>query len=433
MKIQVVTDVLAANDRIADENRALFAAKKIYVINLMSSPGAGKTSLVEKTILALRDRFRIGVIEGDIQSTYDAERVAALDTPVVQINTGGGCHLDANMIREALPSLDLDAIDLLIVENVGNLVCPAEFQIGEDAKVMILSTPEGADKPLKYPLIFRESQVMILNKIDLLPHVDFDREKARRAALALNPDLEIFEVSCRTGEGLPAWFDWLAAAGGRCSGISGKVREEAGRHARSGRGSFLRGWSRGSDSGRSCGGRRTPAALPGLSGTAPTGSIAEVEGEAAAVEAFLAGVREQLPPLAAITRITRTEIPPTGEEGFSIAASDAAGPGEVQISPDIATCDACLAELFDPADRRFRYPFINCTDCGPRLTIINAIPYDRANTSMACFPLCPECRKEYENPADRRFHAEPNACPVCGPRLELLDADGRPLSRRRSR
>lgn len=210
MKIQVVTDVLAANDRIADENRTIFAAKKIFVINLISSPGAGKTSLVEKTILALRDQFRIGVIEGDIQSSYDAERVAALDTPVVQINTGGGCHLDANMVREALPKLSLGAIDLLIVENVGNLVCPAEFQIGEDAKVMILSTPEGADKPMKYPLIFTESQVMILNKIDLLPHVDFDRDKARRTALALNPDLEIFEVSCRTGEGLVPWFEWLA-------------------------------------------------------------------------------------------------------------------------------------------------------------------------------------------------------------------------------
>ncbi|MHB8773309.1 MAG: hydrogenase nickel incorporation protein HypB [Syntrophales bacterium] len=210
MKIQVVTDILAANDRIAAENRKLFAAKQVFVINLMSSPGAGKTSLVEKTILALRDRFRIGVVEGDIQSTADAERVAALDTPVVQINTGGGCHLDANMVREALPSLDLDSLDLLIVENVGNLVCPAEFQVGEDAKVMILSTPEGADKPLKYPLIFTESQVMLLNKIDLLPHLDFDREKARRAALSLNPSLEVFEVSCRTGEGLPAWFAWLA-------------------------------------------------------------------------------------------------------------------------------------------------------------------------------------------------------------------------------
>lgn len=222
MKIQVVTDILAANDRIAEENRRLFAAKKVYVINLMSSPGAGKTSLVEKTILALRDRFRIGVVEGDIQSTADAERVAALDTPVVQINTGGGCHLDANMVREALPGLGLDSLDLLIVENVGNLVCPAEFQVGEDAKVMILSTPEGADKPLKYPLIFTESQVMLLNKIDLLPHLDFDPEKARRAALTLNPSLEIFAVSCRTGEGLPAWFDWLA-------GRVAAVREGKGR------------------------------------------------------------------------------------------------------------------------------------------------------------------------------------------------------------
>ena len=209
MKIQVVKDVLAANDRIADENRTLFAGKKVYVINLMSSPGAGKTSLVKKTILGLKDRFRISVIEGDIQSTYDADQVAALDTPVVQINTGGGCHLDANMIREALASLDLDNTDLLIIENVGNLVCPAEFQVGEDAKVMILSTPEGADKPLKYPLIFQESSVMLLNKIDLLPHLDFDLEKARQAALALNPDLSIFEVSCRTGEGLDGWFGWL--------------------------------------------------------------------------------------------------------------------------------------------------------------------------------------------------------------------------------
>ena len=214
MKIQVVTSILAANDRIADENRALFDAKKIYVINLMSSPGAGKTSLVERTILALRERFRIAVIEGDIQSTSDADRVAALETPVVQINTGGGCHLDANMVREALPSLDLDSLDLLIVENVGNLVCPAEFKIGEDAKVMILSTPEGADKPGKYPLIFQESAVMLLNKIDLLPHLDFDRDKARRDALALNPKLEIFEVSCRTGEGLEGWFAWLAERAG---------------------------------------------------------------------------------------------------------------------------------------------------------------------------------------------------------------------------
>jgi len=210
MKVTVVKNVLDANERIAADNRRLFDEKKIYVINLMSSPGAGKTSLVEKTIMALKDRYRIAVIEGDIQDTCDADRVAALGIPAVQINTGGACHIDGNMIREALPALDLNRIDLLISENVGNLVCPAEFKIGENAKVMILSTPEGADKPAKYPLMFQESAVMIVNKIDLAPYVDFDLEKARRDALALNRKLKIFEVSCKTGQGLENWVQWLA-------------------------------------------------------------------------------------------------------------------------------------------------------------------------------------------------------------------------------
>ncbi|MGE5799984.1 MAG: hydrogenase nickel incorporation protein HypB [Syntrophaceae bacterium] len=210
MKVTVVKNVLDANERIAAENRKLFDEKKIYVINLMSSPGAGKTSLVEKTIMALKGNYRIAVIEGDIQDTCDADRVAALGIPAVQINTGGACHIDGNMIREALPALDLNGIDLLISENVGNLVCPAEFKIGENAKVMILSTPEGADKPAKYPLMFQESAVMIINKIDLAPYVDFDLEKARRDALALNRNLEIFEVSCKTGQGIENWVQWLA-------------------------------------------------------------------------------------------------------------------------------------------------------------------------------------------------------------------------------
>jgi hydrogenase nickel incorporation protein HypB len=210
MKVTVVKNVLDANERIASENRKLFDEKKIYVINLMSSPGAGKTSLVEKTIMALKDCYRIAVIEGDIQDTYDADRVAALGIPAVQINTGGACHIDGNMIREALPALDLDKIDLLISENVGNLVCPAEFKIGENAKVMILSTPEGADKPAKYPLMFQESAVLIINKIDLAPYVDFDLEKAKRDALTLNRNLKIFEVSCKTGLGLENWVQWLA-------------------------------------------------------------------------------------------------------------------------------------------------------------------------------------------------------------------------------
>ncbi len=209
MKIPVIRNVLDANDRIAGENRALFDDKRLYVINLMSSPGAGKTSLVEATILLLRERYRIGVIEGDIQDTYDADRIARLSIPVVQINTGGGCHLDANMVREALASLDLDRLDLLIVENVGNLVCPAEFKIGENVKIMLLSTPEGADKPAKYPLMFHEASVMLINKMDLIPYVDFDLLKAKKDARALNRNLLIIEISCKTKAGLPEWIQWL--------------------------------------------------------------------------------------------------------------------------------------------------------------------------------------------------------------------------------
>jgi len=209
MKINVVKNVLDANNRLATENRALFDGKKIFAINLMSSPGAGKTTLVERTIESLKSTCRIAVIEGDIQDTCDAERVAAHGVPTVQINTGGSCHIDGNMVREALQSLNLDEIDFLIVENVGNLVCPAEFSVGENIKVMLLSTPEGADKPSKYPLMFHESTALIINKTDLLPYVDFDMDKAKRVSRAINPKLEIFEVSCKTGQGLETFYQWL--------------------------------------------------------------------------------------------------------------------------------------------------------------------------------------------------------------------------------
>jgi len=209
MIIKTVKNILDANDRIARDNRSLFDANGVFVINLMSSPGAGKTTLVERTIETLRNQYRIAVIEGDIQDTSDAERIARLDIPVTQINTGGACHIDGNMVREALPNFDLNGIDLLITENVGNLVCPAEFNVGENCKVMILSTPEGADKPMKYPLMFHESSALIINKMDLLDYVDFDLDKARRDALAINPKLAIFTVSCKTGEGLTPWIQWL--------------------------------------------------------------------------------------------------------------------------------------------------------------------------------------------------------------------------------
>jgi hydrogenase nickel incorporation protein HypB len=212
MKISVVKNILDANDRIAEQNRSIFKEKGLTVINLMSSPGAGKTSLLERTIEVLKGEIRIGVIEGDIQSSHDAERIARKGVPAVQINTGGACHLDGNMIRDTFREFDFDRLDLLIVENVGNLVCPAEFQVGEDFKAMILSVAEGDDKPAKYPLMFHESKVLIVNKIDLLPYVDCRVEIIREEALKINPHLTIFEVSCKTGEGIESWCRWLKGA-----------------------------------------------------------------------------------------------------------------------------------------------------------------------------------------------------------------------------
>jgi hydrogenase nickel incorporation protein HypB len=209
LKVPVVRDILEANERLAADNRRIFRQANLFVINLMSGPGAGKTSLLERTIEALQDEIRIGVIEGDIQSSYDAERISQKGVQVVQLNTGGACHLDGNMIKSSLDALDLDTLDLLVVENVGNLVCPAEFNVGEDMKAMILSVPEGDDKPLKYPLMFQESRALLINKIDLLPYVNCDVGKIRQRALQLNANLEIFEISCRTGEGLDDWADWL--------------------------------------------------------------------------------------------------------------------------------------------------------------------------------------------------------------------------------
>lgn len=209
MKVKVVSRILEANDRIAEENRKRFKDAGVYVMNLMGAPGAGKTTLLERTIQALKPHLKIGVIEGDIVGTDDAERIGALNVPVVQINTGGACHLDANMISEVLSELPLRELDMLIIENVGNLVCPAEFKVGEDIKMMVLSVAEGHDKPLKYPLMFQESSALVLNKIDLLPYMNTDINKVRRDSLALNPKLKIFEISCTTGTGIDQWAQWL--------------------------------------------------------------------------------------------------------------------------------------------------------------------------------------------------------------------------------
>jgi hydrogenase nickel incorporation protein HypB len=207
--LNVNEDILSANDLLADNLKARFEASGVFVMNLMSSPGAGKTSLVLRIIEALASKHKIGVIEGDIASDVDARKIQATNVDVVQINTSGACHLDANMILSASQSLGLDGKRLLIIENVGNLVCPAEFRLGEDVKVMILSIPEGHDKPLKYPLMFTESNALILNKIDLLPHTDFSMEELRKTVMAMNPTVKIFPLSAKTGEGISEFTAWL--------------------------------------------------------------------------------------------------------------------------------------------------------------------------------------------------------------------------------
>ena len=208
-KVTIAQNILAANDTIAEEIQQLLAVRGIRTINVMSSPGAGKTTLLERTIERLRGQLDIGVIEGDIETSADAERIEAAGAQTVQINTRGACHLEAHMIRAALEEIDLTHISLLVIENIGNLVCPSAWNLGEDMRVVVASTTEGDDKPAKYPQMFAASQVMIVNKLDLLPYVDYNMEKVKRQALAINPHLRIFEVSCRTGTGLDAWCEWL--------------------------------------------------------------------------------------------------------------------------------------------------------------------------------------------------------------------------------
>lgn len=209
MRVAVVKNILDANSRIARENRKIFDEHGLMVINLMSSPGAGKTTLLEEMGKHFGDRLKIGVIEGDIQTTLDAERVAAAGLQAVQIETDGACHLDANMIQNALADINLEGLDLLVVENVGNLVCPAEFNVGENHKVMMLSVTEGDDKPFKYPLMFKESRVLLISKVDLLPHLRCDIEQIKKAAKSINPELIIFEISAYSGQGLNDWHNWI--------------------------------------------------------------------------------------------------------------------------------------------------------------------------------------------------------------------------------
>jgi hydrogenase nickel incorporation protein HypB len=211
-EIKVVRRVLDVNEQMADENRRVFAQKGVFVLNVMSSPGSGKTTTLEKTLRRLAPGIRSAVIVGDVATTHDADRLAVTGAPIVQVETdafGGDCHLAAHVIEKAAAGLDLDDLDLLIVENVGNLVCPAEFDIGEDSRVVVLSITEGEDKPVKYPQMFRVCEAALLNKIDLLPHLDFDLDQALKFIHQVHPGMPVFQISARTGEGLDPWIDWL--------------------------------------------------------------------------------------------------------------------------------------------------------------------------------------------------------------------------------
>ncbi|MDQ6774300.1 MAG: hydrogenase nickel incorporation protein HypB [Candidatus Dormibacteraeota bacterium] len=208
--VTIARDILEHNDHAAAELHAALVARGVRTMNVMSSPGAGKTTLLERTIERLSGRLEIAVVEGDIATSADAERIEAAGAQTVQINTRGACHLEAHMVTDALGELDLSRTDLLVIENVGNLVCPAGWRLGEDVRVVLTSTTEGDDKPAKYPDMFRTAHVLIVNKVDLMPYLDYDLGQAEAQALALNPDLRVFELSCRSGEGLDAWCEWVA-------------------------------------------------------------------------------------------------------------------------------------------------------------------------------------------------------------------------------
>lgn len=216
MKIKLEKDVLSDNNMAADYNRDKFLDSKTLVINLMSSPGAGKTTLLEKTIEMLSKEFHIGVIEGDLATEKDADRIRALGAQAIQINTNGGCHLDARMIAKILPEFELDNIDILFIENVGNLVCPSGYDLGQRHKIAVLSVPEGNDKIPKYPTMFNRTELVLLNKIDLLPYVDFSVENAINDLKGINPNSKLISVSAKTGEGIDEWFNWLRSAYKKC-------------------------------------------------------------------------------------------------------------------------------------------------------------------------------------------------------------------------
>lgn len=227
MEIKVLKDILSANNRIAEQNRQLLASKHIIAVNLMSSPGAGKTTLILKVVQTFKDKVRVGVIEGDVSSSIDTKKLSEVGIRAIQINTGGDCHLDASMVNSALANLSLNDIDILFIENVGNLICPGGFDLGEHLKVIILSTPEGDDKPYKYPLLFTIADALVVNKIDLLPYVNFDMDSFYRTVKGMNQKAALFAVSGITGEGIEDWGSWIIENLGKVRSVKSESTKRA--------------------------------------------------------------------------------------------------------------------------------------------------------------------------------------------------------------
>ncbi|MCS6852621.1 MAG: carbamoyltransferase HypF [Gemmataceae bacterium] len=408
--------VLGRNAERAAENRREFRRRGVLVLNVVSAPGSGKTELIERTLRDLGDRLRAAVIVGDLATDRDARRLARSGALTVQLTTGSICHLEAGMIAHAFAELAPTPLDLLVIENVGNLVCPAAYDLGEDLRIVVMSVTEGEDKPLKYPVIFKTAQAVVISKIDLADVVGFHREEAWANIRGIAPQAQVFELSARTGSGLEAWYHFL---------LTHVHRTGAGRAARR---LVVRGRVQG------VGFRPYVCRLAmslGLAGgvrNVAEGVVIEVEGPGALLSEFQNRLTTEAPAGAVMDEVSVTPVEPTGRVGFEIVPSGPPAAPAVRVPPDRATCPACRAEVFAADNRRRHYPFTSCIECGPRYTIIERLPYDRSATSMRGFTLCPPCATEYHSPADRRFHAEPNACPACGPRLALWDSAGRVLA-----
>ena len=404
--IDVRERVMARNDELATRVRATLRQAGVVALNLVSSPGSGKTTLLERTLETLGDELDLAVVTGDVQTQNDADRLARHTDRLVQaVVTGGACHLDALQVLTALGALDLERTRLLFIENVGNLVCPASWDLGEEAKVVVFSVTEGEDKPLKYPKMFREARYAVLNKMDLLPHLSVrshpgGRERAggqSRAPLLLHLGHDrrrhglVVRVPPGAGSRVRAGLSARRVhVTGVVQGVGFRpfVHRLALRHG-------LAGWVRNE-----------------------SGEVhIEVEGSERELTAFLRALRREAPPLARVEQVESVPAVPRAPRASASAAVALDPVGASRSRPTRVSAPPARPSCSTLPTAGTGYPFITCTDCGPRFTVIEALPYDRERTSMRAFRQCDECLREYGDPADRRYHSETNCCSACGPRV----------------